>query len=264
MDKALCMERALAVVEFEDFRNSDRAVTDMLTPPGAAAAPTPSLLSWDWVGKMFSPVQVFTPIWKFAWSHQDELHFCQRTQAALEIHRRALLAKAGATAIADGARIQEESLPAGPYNRVRFIVSQMILGSSSKVLQRAWLAQTTVEIARTAIALKRYELRYGKLTCTLDALVPDFLPEHPVDYMDGKPLRYCLDSESAFLLYSVGLDGRDDGGDTTPSTGANLNYQNTRDVVWPQPASEAEVLAWTSSAYRPDNTRRRGRAVPAN
>jgi len=234
----------MVITEFESFRNSDRAVSDMFSPPGAAVAPTPSLLSWDWVGRMFSPVQVFTPIWKFAWSRQDELQCCQRTQAVLDSHRRGLLFKGGTTVVADAARI-EGAFPTGPYNRVRFILSPMILSSCSKSLQGAWLARTTVEIARTAIALKRYELRHGKLPYSLDALVPEFLPEHPVDYMDGKPLRYCLESESTFVLYSVGADGRDDGGDgNTVSSGSYLHYRNSHDVVWPQPAGDAEVAVW--------------------
>ena len=243
MDKALCMERAMAVAELEKFRNSGESLTDMFAAPGAAAAPTPSLLSWDWVAKMFNPVQLFTPLWKFAWSKQDELHHCQRMQATLEGHRRALSSKAGTIAIAD-AEHGEADWTGSPYDRVRFLMSRMILAALAKTMQRAWLAQTTVEIARTAIAIKRYELRHGKLPCTLQALVPEFLAEHPVDYMDGKPLRYCLESETKFLLYSVGLDGRDGGGDATSTLGRNLSYQNTHDTVWPQPASEAETAIW--------------------
>ena len=247
IDNAFAMERAMANMEYENFRNSALSLSEVFGMGGPAVAPTPSLLSWDWVGRMFNPEQLFTPIWKFAWSHQDELHYCRKMQMALEAHRRGLLSKTGITVLAETERLEASSHP-GPYNRMRYLMSHMIFSALSKALHRAWGAQATAEIVRTAIALKRYELRHGKLPCSLQALVPEFLAEHPVDYMDGKLLRYCLDSESAFLLYAIGVDGKDGGGDASNSTGGHiLNYQNTCDIVWPQPASNDEVDLWRAS-----------------
>jgi hypothetical protein len=248
MDKAFAMERAMAVNECERFRNSDQPLSSVFEPwtGVAAAGPTPSLLSWDWVAKMFDPRdRLFTPAWKFAWSRQDELHYCELVQAVLDEQRRGIAAKSGIGAIAATERI--EAVQPGTYDRLRFIVSRLIIGSLSKAMSRAWLAQTTAEIARTAIAIKRYELRHGKLPCSLAALVPEFLPGPPIDYMDGQPLRYCLDSDDGFLLYSVGPDGRDGEGDTSPmraTSASNWSFQNGRDLVWPQPASEEEVNLW--------------------
>jgi hypothetical protein len=248
MDKAFAMERAMAVSECERFRNSDQPLSSVFEPwtGVAAAGPTPSLLSWDWVAKMFDlRDRVFTPVWKLAWSRQDELHYCEVVQAVLDAQRRGVASNSGTGAIAAAERI--EAIELGTYARLRFIVSRLIIGSLSKPMRRAWLAQTTSELARTAIALKRHELRHGKLPCSLAALVPEFLPQPPIDYMDGQPLRYCLDSDVSFLLYSVGPDGRDDEGDTSPTRTlgtSNWSFQNGRDLVWPQPASEEEVNLW--------------------
>ena len=88
----------------------------------------------------------------------------------------------------------------------------------------------------TAIALKRHELRHGKFPADLNALVPEFLAAVPIDCMDGKPLKYMLESDGAFRLYSVGKDGKDDGGDPTPESKADQQHTlwTGRDAVWPK------------------------------
>ena len=57
----------------------------------------------------------------------------------------------------------------------------------------------------------------------------------PLDFMDGQPLRYVLQKSGRFLLYSVGSDARDDGGDAIPATDdAPADPWNGRDWVWPR------------------------------
>jgi hypothetical protein len=244
IDRAFAMERAIAGIEYERARSSDLPLSNLFDPPGPAAVPpTPSLLSWDWVGQMFDPRErVFGPIWKFAWSKHDELHHCETVQAALDFHRKGIRSGAGVPALAGIERI--ESVSPGVYGRLRFFVARMLTGSTLNFMRRAWTAQTTAEIARTAIAIKRYELREGRLPSALAALVPEFLPQMPVDYMDGKALRYCVDSDGAFVLYSVGVDGHDAQGDATFS---GANRSSPRDIIWPRPASDVDLLGWRTS-----------------
>ena len=106
---------------------------------------------------------------------------------------------------------------------------------------RAWHA-TFKNLARhqlviTAIALKRHELRHGRLPTTLLALAPEFLCTVPRDLMDGQPLRYRLHPDGSFALYSVGDNLRDDGGDALPDV-AQGSVRNApgegRDWVWPR------------------------------
>ena len=245
MDRAFAMERATACIEYERMRSSDVPLSDFFNQGTGAVAATPSLLSWDWVGQMFDPRErIFTPVWKFAWSAQDELYYCESVQRTLDAHRHGQRCQAGAPVMAAIDKIESRSF--APYDYIRFLIARMINGSLGKSMMRAWLAQTTAEIVKTAIAVKRYELRERKLPPNLAALVPEFLEKPAVDYMDGKALRYHLESDNAFILYSVGLDGRDGCGDAT-STSTGLNYQNTRDLVWPRQASELEVLDWKRS-----------------
>jgi hypothetical protein len=56
--------------------------------------------------------------------------------------------------------------------------------------------------------------------------------------MDGQPLRYRLEPNGSFTLYSVGEDGRDDEGlarsDSTARHGANASLWDGPHWVWPQ------------------------------
>ena len=64
--------------------------------------------------------------------------------------------------------------------------------------------------------------------------------------MDGQPLKFRVQADGGFLLYSVGDDGRDDGGDAGLLAGkiGSRVIWNRKDVVWPGPATEAEVEAY--------------------
>ncbi len=74
-------------------------------------------------------------------------------------------------------------------------------------------AEVAKQTALTAIALKRYQLKYKNYPQSLEAMVPEFIPTVPNDPVDGQPLRYRKDNQGTFLLYSVGENGKDDGGD---------------------------------------------------
>jgi hypothetical protein len=116
-------------------------------------------------------------------------------------------------------------------------------------LGRALAAETLRNIVMTAIALKRYELQHQHLPNKLEALVPDFLKTLPIDWMDGRPLRYRPNADGTFLLYSVGENGIDDGGNPSlrKHVGARdieayFYWQNPYilDWVWPQVAESGQ------------------------
>jgi len=84
------------------------------------------------------------------------------------------------------------------------------------------------------IALERYRLRYGQYPAALTALASEFLKAVPIDLMDAQPLKYRLNPDGTFDLYSAGEDGRDDGGDPTSSAATTqFDLWSGRDAVWP-------------------------------
>jgi len=72
-----------------------------------------------------------------------------------------------------------------------------------------------LEMAKVLLAVERYRLAHARLPETLDQLVPDYLAAVPTDPFDGMPLRYKR-FDRGFLVYSVGEDGKDDGGRQKP------------------------------------------------
>ena len=60
----------------------------------------------------------------------------------------------------------------------------------------------------------------------LEELVPQFLPSVPLDPYDGQPLRYKR-LPAGFVVYSIGADGRDDGGKERPVKGQVKEFDET-------------------------------------
>jgi len=63
----------------------------------------------------------------------------------------------------------------------------------------------------TELALRCYQSEKSRLPAALGELVPSYLSKVPEDPFSGRPLIYRLQGQN-WLLYSVGLDGSDDGG----------------------------------------------------
>ena len=68
--------------------------------------------------------------------------------------------------------------------------------------------------ARWGLAVLRAHLRSGRLPATLDEVPSDLAPDLPLDPISAKPFIYRPDADGrGFVLYSVGLNRVDDGGD---------------------------------------------------
>ncbi len=64
---------------------------------------------------------------------------------------------------------------------------------------------------QVAFALAAYQRDEGRYPAKLDELAPKYLPQVPGDIFSGKALIY-KPAEKGYLLYSVGPNGQDDGG----------------------------------------------------
>jgi hypothetical protein len=73
-------------------------------------------------------------------------------------------------------------------------------------------SQALLTSAAAALAAERFRLATGLWPESLDELVPKYLNEVPVDPFTGKPLRFKRLADG-LVIYSVGTDGVDDGGD---------------------------------------------------
>lgn len=128
-----------------------------------------------------------------------------------------------------------------PYN----LLEQMLLPAFGNAAKKFACAQESVDLARVAIALERYRLAHGAYPESLDALTPQFFAKIPHDIINGQPLHYrCTSNPSSqssdaasgqFVLYSVGWNEIDDGGEIGLTKNGNLDT-SIGDWVWRYPA----------------------------
>lgn len=103
----------------------------------------------------------------------------------------------------------------------------------TKATQTTAYTQTLANEAQIACALERYRLAHGNYPETLDELSPQFIAQVPHDIIGGQPLHYRRTDDGKFLLYSVGWNETDDGGE--PGT---LTDVKKGDWVWQYPKNE--------------------------
>ncbi len=106
-------------------------------------------------------------------------------------------------------------------------VSQILLSTFSRAHWNFARNETQNALLLTALALRAYHLEHGSYPPSLDALAPAYLKQVPADpFALRGALRY-RSTGAKYTLYSIGPDGRDDGGkaieDTRPSR-ANRKY----------------------------------------
>ena len=180
---------------------------------------------------------VLEPTWRLVWSQSDELYLWQSTQPGLDALQRTVQHKSFRRMQAELADTAYNSwTPLTGYDSIRFQLSQLVRANFTRAHESVMRAEGLRSLTVAAIALGRYQLRYNQPAPNLEALVPEFVPFVPVDYMDGQPLRYRPDADGRFRLYSVGLDGVDDGGDPAPAAPWRRYSEiwDGRDAVWPE------------------------------
>ena len=118
------------------------------------------------------------------------------------------------------------------------ILSRMFLPALTGAISKACRAQVFTQLAIAACALERHWLARGSYPESLAALAPEFGPLPP-DPMSGQPFRYERTADGRFRLWSIGWNGKDDGGTvaltgTPASKSRNINFEQG-DWVWPVP-----------------------------
>ncbi len=99
-----------------------------------------------------------------------------------------------------------------------------LLDNRERIESSRMRQQAKTRLLICELAIHRYRLDHGSGPRTLGELTPDYLPAVPRDPFAVGPLKYRPDG-SGHLLWSVGPDGRDDGGKP-------IDKQSSADV-WP-------------------------------
>ena len=112
-----------------------------------------------------------------------------------------------------------------PFN----YLSSVAIPNFYRALEVAVRNQTAMNQAALVCALERYRRAHGQYPESLEQLVPDLVRKLPHDLIGGQPLKYRRTTDGKFLLYSVGWNETDDGGDRDKQKG---------DWVWPADVKE--------------------------
>jgi hypothetical protein len=181
-------------------------------------------------------IQIVRLLYPMGWSLQDQAAIhrlrLETTSRYIDLNSRRI---AGQLPVH---RDYPESLAASsdPLFPVFFVpkVREMFSGEA----QCLPFAQTIVDLAALACALERHRLAAGSFPPTLDALVPRFIAKIPSDIIDGAPLKYRPTKGGGFVLYSIGLNGTDEGGKPCPRLSHRYTEQfelRQNDWVWLHP-----------------------------
>ena len=110
------------------------------------------------------------------------------------------------------AALQSASQTGPPAGIMLQILTPSILRSLAILAETQALA-SAVDVAHAAT---RYRLDHGEYPASAQALAPEYILALPLDPFDGHPLRWTKRRDGSVVIYSLGADGTDDGGQVEP------------------------------------------------
>ncbi|MBI4664550.1 MAG: hypothetical protein HY735_37635 [Verrucomicrobia bacterium] len=210
--RTLEMERAVALQYFDSFRKAGAF------PPFAGPTMVTNLF------RVACEKYLLAPVYRISWAAKDKWFYARALQSSIEALRGLSENKSWKTAKpVVQLQFAEYTNKIAGFTRYRYPVTQQVMPNLLLGFESMIRNQTHQQLTLAAIAIKRHQVRTGKLPPSLEILVPDYLATLPMDYWDGHPIRYRIIPPDAFLLYSCGKDLQDDAGDPA------------RDAVWETP-----------------------------
>jgi hypothetical protein len=262
MGRSLEMERGVSKAFFDRLRKGGATegeihfllFSDINYNPASTPAPSTGLVDWfkDYCENMprNAARNVYYPLWRFCWGDWTWYAYAHSTQTLIDDNRRVAEAK-------HWKDLESQSWWQGMWeDQVHWKTGRSVAGVELKAVfgvisgltkssKRAAAFETYRSLTLAVIALKRHWLRFGQWPEKLEVLVPEFLPQLPMDYFAGQPPCYRRNNDDTFTLYSVGENGKDDGGEARDSE-RKLPGDPWRglDFVWPWPATVAEIAEY--------------------
>ncbi len=141
----------------------------------------------------------------------------------------------------EGADTEQARLLAITANELKILIAclETVFDYATEVHE---IEQVRRDLAIAACALARFKLIRGRYPKSLNELGPKWLAAAPMDRFSGKPLKYRR-TDDGFVLYSVGMNLRDDGGVATASWAGIDGWKEGDVVVQEGPQSRKPVPA---------------------
>jgi hypothetical protein len=178
------------------------------------------------------PVRVLCHLIPSGWFYQNQLRFARlivhHFLPAVDLNRGVM----SPVFIKDAyAKIEADAKQLNPYVTAQAYLLRDI-GPGARKFARI---QGIVDLARAACALERYRLAHGEYPASLDVLAPQFITKLPHDIIGGQPLKYHRTEDGQFVLYSIGWNEKDDGGQIELTERGRVDVDKG-DWVWRYPA----------------------------
>lgn len=127
------------------------------------------------------------------------------------------------------------------WSHPSYIIPLLLVPAYSIFINKSIFTQALVNQSIIACALERWRIEKGSYPDSLDAVrLADGKPL-PLDPIHEKPMGYRKTADGRYALWSVGFDGKDDGGKRTLNEKKPENTQFQKadyvgDWVWDFPA----------------------------
>ncbi len=208
LDSSMAVERAGGMTAIEWVRKQRRrenalSIFEFVNPQGGSPIPsglaTKSLLGW---------------LIPNGWFHFEMANFGrlmdQARQDAWDTQTRLLHAR---TLDHNNQQLAKQ-FARGPVDIIwnHYLFARLLLPALENASKKFALAQATAHQAALACAMERYYLAQGKYPDALTELVPKFIAKIPNEVVSTNAMRYQPTAQG-YALYSVGWDGKDDGGE---------------------------------------------------
>jgi hypothetical protein len=165
------------------------------------------------------------------WVRDDPLNHLRLMRELLENVRDGWAVLLERTAKYEAVR-RDQTAVRSPWRNVTWERPSSIAGPFRSIVERGARETGRLRAAAAVVAAVRFRKAEGHWPRSLEELVPKWMAEAPIDPFTGKPLVYRVDDEGV-VVYSVGVDGKDDGGVETPEVKDGVSSRNGKpDVVF--------------------------------
>ena len=176
--------------------------------------------------RLKNPMYLFLKLAPHGWIYQNMVNVARtesETMDGFDLGHNVISPRVINKAAANFEQLSEHR---SPFN----IWAVITMPNMVKATQTVAHSQAMADEAQIVCALERYRLAHSEYPGTLDALLPQFIEKLPHDIIGGQPLIYRRTADGKFLLYSVGWNETDDGGQDVSAT--SPNDFNQGDWVW--------------------------------
>ncbi len=211
--RALKGERALCIEGIDQVRRGAMPANVF----DAGGDESPSVLMGPFVARFLPSGWFYQNMATVARFHEEYL------LTTIDVHLRRVYPERAAAV--DPALKQRQTTP---YNILAKLVVPALENSTAKTAR--W--QTALDHAVIACALERCHQAQKAYPESLDLLMPQFAEKLPRDLITGEPYKYRRRDGDDYLLYSVGWNGKDDGGSVAQAGSSKGVEDKKGDWVW--------------------------------